>query len=431
MADYYGIDYLRRKLEKKRIRVKKRYEYYEMKARKQRESSLTPYWLRGLYDATVGWCAKSVDALSDRLVFEGFTDDSDTIGANDIFYENNFDILFDSLIRESMIASCAFVHIAHGEGVEMMPRLSVLTADNATGVISEFTGLLKEGYAVLDRDKEGRAILEAWFTPEFTEYYELGKLKEREPNPTGYPLLIPVAYRPDAKRPFGHSRISRACMYYQEFARNTLERAEISAEFYSFPQKYVTGLDPEADPLDSWKASISAMLRFDKDENGDSPKLGQFTQQSMSPYTEQLRTAAAMFSGETGLTLDDLGFVTDNPSSAEAIKAAHESLRMTARKAQRTYGNAFANIGIVSASLRDEYEYSRSLASIMRARWLPVFEPDAAMLSSIGDGAIKVNQAVEGYFTKDTLENLTGIEAGVSEPTEALDIEEAEGEVNV
>ncbi|WP_217269836.1 hypothetical protein [Finegoldia magna] len=40
----------------------------------------------------------------------------------------------------------------------------------------------------------------------------------------------------------------------------------------------------------------------------------------MSPFTEQLRTAAAGFAGESGLTLDDLGFVSDNPSSSDAIK---------------------------------------------------------------------------------------------------------------
>lgn len=428
MAEYYGIDYLREKLKKKRDRVRLRYKYYEQKAEKKKQSALTPYWLRGLYDACIGWSAKAVDSLSDRLVFEGFYDETDAFGANQIFENNNPDILFDSLIRESLIASCSFVHIAHGEDGEMMPRLSVLTADNATGIIDEFTGLLKEGYAVLDRDKNDRPVLEAWFTRDFTEYHAPGIQPYREENPARYPLLVPVAYRPDAKRPFGHSRISRACMYYQEFARNTLERAEISAEFYSFPQKYVTGLDPEAEPLDAWRASISTMLRFDKDESGDSPKLGQFTQQSMSPYTEQLRTAAAMFSGETGLTLDDLGFVTDNPSSAEAIKAAHENLRMTARKAQRTYGTAFANVGFIAASLRDEYAYSRSLVSQMRGRWLPVFEPDAAMLSSIGDGAIKVNQAVPGYFTKDTLETLTGIESdGFEEPSEAIEVEEETG----
>ena len=39
----------------------------------------------------------------------------------------------------------------------------------------------------------------------------------------------------------------------------------------------------------------------------------------------------------------------------------------------------------------------------------PIFEPDAAMLSSIGEGVIKVNQAVPGYFNKDNLRPITGI----------------------
>ena len=51
-----------------------------------------------------------------------------------------------------------------------------------------------------------------------------------------------------------------------------------------------------------------------KDEDGDNPVLGQFQQQSMTPYWEQLKMFAALFAGETGLTLDDLGFASDNPS---------------------------------------------------------------------------------------------------------------------
>ena len=63
--------------------------------------------------------------------------------------------------------------------------------------------------------------------------------------------------------------------------------------------------------MDKWKASMSSMMTFTKDEDGDSPTLGQFSQQSMTPHTEQLRMFAALFAGETGLTLDDLGFATD------------------------------------------------------------------------------------------------------------------------
>ena len=110
------------------------------------------------------------------------------------------------------------------------------------------------------------------------------------------------------------------------------------------------------------------------------------------------------------MTLDDLGFATENPSSAEAIKAAHENLRVTARKAQRTFGSGFLNAGYLATCLRDDYAYYRNQIYMTKPVWEPVFEPDAAMLSSIGDGAIKINQAVPGYFSKDNLRNLTGID---------------------
>lgn len=411
MAEYLGISYLKHKLQIKQHRVKLRYRYYEMKEETRDKGLLMPIWLKGMYKSTIGWCAKGVDTLADRLIFKGFEENGDYYGMNQIFQLNNPDIFFDSAIKESLIGACAFVHITHGEGEEKTPRLSVLTAKDATGVIDEFSGLLKEGYSVLDRNKDGEPILEAYYTPEGTYYYSKGEEIAFEENPARYPLLVPIVYKPDSERPFGHSRISRACMYYQQFAQNTMERAEVSAEFYSFPQKYISGLDPDADPMDSWKASLSSFLSFTKDEDGDKPTVGQFQQQSMNPYTEQLRMAAAMFSGETGLTLDDLGFVTDNPSSAEAIKAAHENLRLIARKAQRTYGTAFANVGYVAASLRDDMPYSRELLTECKAIWEPVFEPDAAMLSNIGDGAIKLNQAVPNYINTDNLRKLTGIEA--------------------
>ena len=193
-------------------------------------------------------------------------------------------------------------------------------------------------------------------------------------------------------------------------ATRTQLRSEVIAEFYSFPQKYATGISQDAEEMDKWKAFISSFLTFTKDEDGDSPKLGQFTQQSMSPFTEQLRTFASLFAGETGLTLDDLGFVVDNPSSADAIKASHENLRLLARKAQKTFGSGFLNVGYLAACVRDDFPYKRQQFYLTRAAWEPVFEPDAAMLSGIGDGVGKINQAVPGYFGKDNLRDMTGVD---------------------
>lgn len=213
-------------------------------------------------------------------------------------------------------------------------------------------------------------------------------------------------------------------MNITDAALRTIKRSEISAEFYSFPQKYVTGLSEDAEPMEKWKATISSLLTFTKDEDGDKPTLGQFTQQSMSPYTEQLRTFAALFAGETGLTLDDLGFVSENPSSSEAIKASHENLRLTARKAQRTFGSGFLNVGYLAACVRDDFAYQRKQLYLTKPVWEPIFEPDASMLSSMGDGVIKINQAVPGYFNKDNLRLLTGIDASSLEPEEVAPVQQ-------
>lgn len=363
-----------------------------------------PPHIRQQYKAVLGWAAKGVDSLADRLVFREFGNDE--FNVNQIFALNNPDVFFDSAILSALIGSCCFIYVASGEGT---PRLQVIEASNATGVIDPITGLLTEGYAVLKRDENKSPIREAYFTPESTTFITKGQKPFTLPNPTGVPLLVPIIHRPDAVRPFGRSRITKAGMYYQSYAKRTLERSDITAEFYSFPQKYILGLSPEAESIDTWKATISSLLTIDKDEDGEKPSIGQFTTSSMSPFTEQLRTAAAGFAGEMGLTLDDLGFVSDNPSSVEAIRASHENLRLAGRKAQRSLGSGFLNVAYVATCLRDSIPYSRGQFNKTVVKWEPLFEADANALTLIGDGAIKLNQAIPGYMDADTIRDLTGI----------------------
>lgn len=405
MDEYRGIAYLRSKLNQKRPRVLERYDWYEMKHIVLDLGISTPpdlrYWMGAL-----GWCAKGVDSLADRLQFREFEDDN--LGVNDIFDLNNKDVLFDSAILGALISSCDFIYIGVEDGY---PRLQVIDGGNATGIMDPMTGMLTEGYAVLERDDHKAPIVEAYFTKESTIIYRRGRAIEEHPNPAPYPLLAPIVYRPDAVRPFGHSRISRACMSIQGGALRTIKRSEIAAEFYSYPQKYVTGLSQNAERMDKWKATMSSLIAFEKDEDGDRPSLGQFQSASMTPHTEQLRMFAGLFAGETGLTLDDLGFPSQNPSSAEAIKASHETLRLQARKAQRTFGTGLLNAGYLAACVRDNRPYMREMINLTTPKWEPVFEPDAAMLSIIGDGAIKINQSVPGFFGEDNLRDLTGIKA--------------------
>lgn len=408
------LDFLRKKLNIYTPRIRTRYKQYDMKYQDANLSVVIPKEVSHRYRSVMGWCSKAVDALADRLVFRDL--EFDFLDMMSIFNRNNPDILFDNAILSALIASCSFIYISKDERDEV--RLQVIEANNATGSIDPITGMLKDGYAVLERDKDGHAIVEAYFEPYRTVIITTVNNKEQYQeykHSAPYPLLVPIIHRPDAVRPFGRSRITRSAEYWQALAKRTLERAEVTSEFYSFPQKYVLGMSSDAESFDTWKATIASLLRIDQDEEGKIPNVGQFQTSSMSPFIDQLRMAASGFAGETGLTLDDLGFVSDNPSSAEAIKASHETLGVMARKAQRSFGTSILNVGYLASCLRDDYPYLRSEVYRTKVKWEPVFVPDASTLSLIGDGTIKINQALDGYITKDVLHDLTGIRGGSDE----------------
>ena len=104
-------------------------------------------------------------------------------------------------------------------------------------------------------------------------------------------------------------------------------RTEISAEFFTSPQKYLLGADSDAFAQKTkWEAYIGNIFAVGRDENGEIPVFGQLSQGSMQPHTDYMRSLAARFSGETNVPISSLGVIHDNPASAEAIYAASEPL---------------------------------------------------------------------------------------------------------
>ncbi len=407
--NYKGIGYLRQKLAGKRARVLTRYEYYEMKDSHTPRNLMVPHSMQSKFNLISGWCTKSVDSLADRLQFRGFRNDN--FNLTQIYEMNNSDVLYDSAILGALISSCDFIYISEDEYGN--PRLQVIDGANATGVIDPITNMLQEGYAVLKRDDYQVPLVEAYFTAGTTVIYERGSQPYEVTNVAPYPLLVPIINRPDSVRPFGHSRISRACMSYQDNTKDALMNMCICSEAASFPQKYLVGMDPDSLPMDKQVAALSSFLQIfrSEDQSVPNPTIGQFQQAQLTPYTDEIRTYASLFAGETGLTLDDLGFSTANPSSYDAIKASHESLCLMAKKAERSFGVGFLNAGYLAACIRDKYPYKRNQLYKTVPMWEPVFEPDAAAIAAIGDAAVKVNQAVPGYFGDQNMRDLTGLDS--------------------
>ena len=402
-----GVEYLRKKLKLYEPRVNLKYKYYDQKDNVWERSFTIPDKMKWAYEAVSGWNTKAVDSLADRLTIRSL--ENDIFGISEIYNMNNPDILFNSAIKGALISSCDFIYIADDVN-EDLPRLRVVDGANATGVMDLTTNLLKEGYAVLSRDENDEPELEAHFEPYRTTYYENREVSRIFEHNVPYPLLVPVVYKSDARRPFGRSRITRSTMYLQRFMKRTLVRMDVNSEFYSFPQKYVTGLDQDAEGFDKWQATVSSMLAFTVDENGQNQvKPGQFQTASNQPLIEQLRVAASLFAGETGLTVDDLGFVSDNPSSAEAIKASHNTLSVMTDKAQEYFNTALINVGYLACCLRDDQEYKRNEFYNVKTIWEPAFKLDISSLAGLGDAIGKINQVIPGYFTEEKIDRLIGL----------------------
>jgi len=65
-----GMEYLKKKLSSRRSRVNMRYEHYSMKNREYEIGFTIPKKIRDQYKAVLGWSAKTVDSLADRLIFQ-------------------------------------------------------------------------------------------------------------------------------------------------------------------------------------------------------------------------------------------------------------------------------------------------------------------------------------------------------------------------
>lgn len=84
-------------------------------------------------------------------------------------------------------------------------------------------------------------------------------------------------------------------------------------------------------------------------------------------------------------------------------------MRLTARKAQKTFATGFINAGYLARCLVDGKSYERKEIYGTEVSWEPIFEPDSSMLSAIGDGVIKINQSMPDYINEETLREMTGI----------------------
>ncbi|MBV7294920.1 phage portal protein [Corynebacterium sp. TAE3-ERU12] len=311
----------------------------------------------GKLESVLGWPAKAVTTLEHRLNIMGFvrpnSADRDA-GLADIWEDNDLSVTASMTHTASLIHGTAFVTVSAGDTAEGEPPVVIAarSAREATALWSRRRRCITAGLTVNNSDDE--KALTMWLpdrTVTLTNTDNQWNLI-RSPHRLGRVPMEMMSFRPHLEREFGVPRITNTVMDLTDSAARTLLRMEATAEFFSFPQRYALGVVGD-DFDDSFKTYLNRFLALGRDENGDLPQMGEFSSSSPQPHIEQLRATASLFSGETSIPLNYLGIVHDNPSSADAIRAAEADLITVAERAQTGYGHAWARVMALAQSVRD------------------------------------------------------------------------------
>lgn len=344
----------------------------------------------------IGWASRAVNTLSDRVVFDGFA--QDTFGINDYLNDINGFSVISQAKHDAFVAGCAFIAVSDDDKTGRKVIVP-FTAQEATGVVDQTTGLLKYGLAVTRwsppaRKKKGVLFAPAdyiVFTPDFTAIFLSRTISEVISNPTGRTLLHPITHRATANQPLGKSRLTKTVRRIIQEVGRLKRREEIAEEFYSLPQRYINGLAEGAKKDEGLDSAIGKLWAITKDEDGEKPDIGQLEQMSIEGFIGAKKDKARDFCAETALTLRNLGYETGNPTSAESLATMSDDLLLEATNSQEEMGQQIKELCITLRMAMDENSTVPDALNDLIPAWKPIFQVD---IGATGDAVFKLQQAM-------------------------------------
>lgn len=349
--------------------------------------------------AALGWSAKGVHAVTDRSQFEGFVDPSagvDPYGLDSVLDANAFEQEFKAARVSSAVHGCSFLTVTRGDVAAGEPEVLMLAvgAEQSAALWDKRSRSLRAFLSVGSADESGRPEWATVYTRRAV--HNISRSGDRwvvdsRPNPAGVVTVSPLVYGYELRRPLGHSRITRASMGYVDAALRTVVRAEVSAEFYSAPEYWLFGADvSQFAGGDRWSAVMGRIKALDVDEGESHPTLHRFTGASPQPHADQLRLWQNLFADDQDLEVKGADGV--NPSSADAIFAAKETLITTTRDANAAWARGAVKAMRFATLLRDGVEASG--ISGLRAQFT---DPAIVSPSARADAFSKLSSAITGF----------------------------------
>lgn len=338
--------------------------YIEMKqATKDLGISIPPDLVK--VNAVVGWADKAVRVRMVRSKFQGFVFQGEQDRRLDMLAtRNSLEAAYSRGCRGALTYGCSAMTVMRGAGRRQPPvKVRGFSANQCAMLWDKDADGIGCGLAVVGVDRDGIASRYVLHEPDAVvtltrdESYEWECLVE--PHRMGRPLMVPLVHDADDDRPFGHSVITPEVTGIIDKAMRDVLRMEVGAEFFTAPQRYILGADPDLfsydqveevargeadgdagedddsddpeqarpnDPRKMMRAYLGAWLALTRDADGNVPQVGQFAPGDAGNFIAVFENDAQRFSGATNVPLGQLGVLSNTYTSSDALGAANDPL---------------------------------------------------------------------------------------------------------
>ena len=390
------ISELGRELDVFRPKNKSKWDYYYGEASIRNIGLAVPESMVNV-DVVLGWPEIVVDALDERLDWLGWSStDGDTSGLMRVFRDNQLGHEFNKAKLDALVTGVGFLEVSAGAEDEPDVVVNAVSSMDATYVWDDRANRVAAGL-VRKFSPQGELLLTLYLpdrTVSIVRTADDEKVTEHVHN-RGRCGLVPVMNRAQAGDIRGQSEITKPIRYYTDHGVRTLLGMEYNREIYTTPQRWYSnvysedfGFKEDDTPQQRANRGVNiAMNRavilepnYDEDgQPGPEPKTGQYQSAPPTPYIAQLQMLSQLCSAQSGVPSNYFGFHTENPPSADAIRALESRLIKKAERRMSLFDQPLKNdLAFVIQSILDGSPASFDFISSLSVLWQDASTPTKA-----------------------------------------------------
>lgn len=354
------------------------------------------------------WAAKAVTSVSERVRMNGFTfaEEYKDATLERIERANGLSANFNRHVASELVHGCMFATVQRiGESVAVRTH----TAETAAAIWDVAEQRIAAGFVIAD----SRRTKWSPSTPVpvqvnlhlphrvvvITQHSARKWSAVSNPTPLDRPMMEAFCFRPTGTKPFGQSRITPAVRYYVDEVQRTLRYMAVSGALYATPKDILTGVTEDqlkAMSGSKFSVMVTSLFMATRDNDGNAPDYKRLQAASPQPYIDSIATYAKLFSGATGVPLNSLGIVQDNPASAEAIAAQREDICVAAEDCIETNRESMRNVALMAMAVAENKTLDQLTDEQMTV--MPDFKnPMRPSLASTADAYVKIAGVLDGF----------------------------------